>query len=84
MRRTLRLAEPALDAFVDERVRRRQRLQVLQVRPAVLVDDHAGVQQPLERARGDMSFAAHDSPLRLVEERRREVEEGARRMKEGR
>ena len=46
-RRALRLAEAALDALVHQRVGGGQRLQVLQVRFRVVVEDHAGVQQPV-------------------------------------
>ena len=46
-RRALRLAEAALDALVDHRVRRRQRLQVLQVDVRVVVEDDARVEESL-------------------------------------
>src|SRR5208282_2358679 len=46
-RRTLRLTKPALYALVDKRVAFRQRLQVLEMRAGILVDDNTGIEQPL-------------------------------------
>ena len=45
LRRAHPLAEAAFHALVDDRIRRRQRLQVLQVRLRIVVEDDAGVEQ---------------------------------------
>src|SRR5450631_1290164 len=45
--RTLGFAKTALDALVDDRIAFRQRLQILQMCVAIVVDDHAWIQQTL-------------------------------------
>src|SRR5450631_3191873 len=52
VRRTLRLAKSTLDALVDERVALRQRLQILEMRDGIVVDDDTGIQQSLRVKQG--------------------------------
>ena len=47
VRRTFGFAKAALDALVDDRIARGQRLQVFEMRVAIVVDDHARIQETL-------------------------------------
>ena len=76
--RAERLAEAALDALVDLLLDFGQRLEVLEVRVGIVVDEHAGVEQPFgidQRLHAHHDLERRAAPLGLDE--RRHVPSGA-------